>query len=304
MPTFCFLILHYNTLEETEACIASIKALHNQNSLSIMLVDNHSPNGSGKILLERYANDPQIEVLLLKDNLGFSKGNNAGCIEAVNKWNPDYLIVANNDIVFPQPDFLEKISISDAQNTFDVLGPDIYDPFTKIHQNPMGKDPPNLNASRKTILFNSLALAFFPATHTFLEKTVFSENSRHNNYNFSSLQHDPVLQGSCMVYSRKYLALKLTLCNYRLFYPETYFFYEEYIQTIWCRRNSCHIVYDPSLLVHHMGGRATASAHIDNKARVKFHMTNIKESAKIYRSFLKGKNEKAERCSEANHENK
>ncbi len=53
----CFVILHYMVLEETVKCIESIEAQGVDSfSVKIIVVDNASPNGTGKMLQEKYKN--------------------------------------------------------------------------------------------------------------------------------------------------------------------------------------------------------------------------------------------------------
>lgn len=285
MELFCFLILHYQSLEDTENCIASIKRLDSQDQIRILIVDNHSPNGSGTVLYEKYKEDPQAVVIITEQNYGFSKGNNIGCKKAVDKWAPDYLVVTNNDIVFPQRDFLKRIHREYAAKRFDILGPDIFDPNTEKHQSPMDLRPPSASAVLKTVVFNSAALLMPDPFISSLDKTAGSSDIR-SALNPHIDHENVVLQGSCLIYSGKYLKKKLSKCHNCLFYPETRFYYEEYIQTLWCGRNSCEAVYSPSLLVHHMGGRATSSIPGTDPDKIRFRMRNIRDSAVIYLRFL------------------
>ena len=91
MINTAFVILHYNTLDETHKCINSIKELTGAEEAKIIIVDNASPNNTGSILAEEYESDTMVDVLLRNENGGFSAGNNAGCEYAVQKYNPDFL---------------------------------------------------------------------------------------------------------------------------------------------------------------------------------------------------------------------
>lgn len=75
-----FLILHYKTIEETRACVQSITELdsYSASNIYIEIVDNASNDGTGEALLNEYRCDKNIEVLILKESLGFSGGNNYG----------------------------------------------------------------------------------------------------------------------------------------------------------------------------------------------------------------------------------
>ena len=77
-----FVILHYQSLEETDVCVRNIlKKLPNRGK--IFVVDNGSPNGSGEALQEKYRDAPDVTIILTGKNLGFARGNNVGFREAI-----------------------------------------------------------------------------------------------------------------------------------------------------------------------------------------------------------------------------
>ena len=84
-----------------------------------------------------------------------------------------------------------------------------------------------------------------------------------------------------MVYSKEYMDARN-----KIFEPETKFYYEEYIQFLWCMRNNKKIVYKPDIVVYHMEGKATKSIDKREKERIRFHMQNILQSAKVYKKIL------------------
>ena len=76
---FGFVILHYLAFEATVECVESICHCLGQNNLfEIVIVDNGSPNKTGKLLETKYKEHSNIHVLLLDNNIGFAKGNNRG----------------------------------------------------------------------------------------------------------------------------------------------------------------------------------------------------------------------------------
>ena len=62
MEKVAFVILHYNVPETTRQCVASVRALKCRVIKKIVIVDNGSPDGSGRILAADYAKDPDITV--------------------------------------------------------------------------------------------------------------------------------------------------------------------------------------------------------------------------------------------------
>ena len=137
-----YVILHYKNLNDTIKCIESLLRTTNNDS-NLIVVDNGSGDGSGEKLKKKYQDMPQIKVLLLENNVGFSKGNNAGYIYVKKNYDSDFIVVTNNDVVFYQKNFEETIKKIYAQSQFYVLGPDVYIPRHKDHQNPLFKTPIN-----------------------------------------------------------------------------------------------------------------------------------------------------------------
>ena len=93
----CFVILHYMALDETILCVESIRDSV-EGEKKIIIVDNCSPNGTIKGLEEHYQDAADVDVLETGENLGFAKGNNFGYAYAVREYDPDFVVVMNNDM--------------------------------------------------------------------------------------------------------------------------------------------------------------------------------------------------------------
>ncbi len=48
-------------------------------------------------------------INLIDNSIGFSRANNKGYRYAVEKYNPDFIVMTNNDIIFKQREFIDKI---------------------------------------------------------------------------------------------------------------------------------------------------------------------------------------------------
>ena len=96
-PLVSVVVLTYNNLSFTQACLASLEAHSDYGNLEVIVVDNASSDGSREWLQE-WANAPspagQQRRLILNDkNLGFSAGNNVGLRAA----RGEFLVLLNND---------------------------------------------------------------------------------------------------------------------------------------------------------------------------------------------------------------
>ena len=93
-----FLILNYKTYKET---IALTKNLYHAGLKDkyVLIVDNSSPNESYSELTKELAGLDNIEVISSDINGGYAKGNNYG-LKYVKKYNPQYVCILNNDVIF------------------------------------------------------------------------------------------------------------------------------------------------------------------------------------------------------------
>lgn len=91
------ILVNYNAYTDTVACIDSLMA----GSLVpryIIVVDNASPDGSGRELQAVYATSVGIEVILSPMNNGFGAANNLGARRAA-EIGCTHLLILNNDVV-------------------------------------------------------------------------------------------------------------------------------------------------------------------------------------------------------------
>lgn len=280
----CFIILHYQTIKETLECIQSIKNMNDQNDIGIIVVDNASPNGSGKTLQTRFENDEQVLIVCNERNEGFSRGNNIGCRVAQSMWNPSFYIITNNDTIFQQKNFLELISREYQRSDFAVLGPDILRECDHLHQSPIAMTPPTLLRVDFTIVINYLIYKLLPLSYGFMKKYyqgAKTSPAHVHAYGYDEYQKNVCLMGACMIFSKAFVEKKQCV-----FEPETQFYYEEYILSLYCRENHQTTIYNPDIKVLHTEGAATENVSVLEKEKIKFRIKNILEAARIYRNCL------------------
>lgn len=88
-------IVNYKSPQFTLQCIESIYKLSSGISFEIIVVDNFSQDGSVQLIQSKY---PEVVVLPLSENIGYSRGNNEGMKIAKGK----YFLVLNNDTIFTE----------------------------------------------------------------------------------------------------------------------------------------------------------------------------------------------------------
>lgn len=279
-----FLILHYNTPDMTRECVASIRSMASAAETAAVIVDNASPDGSGNLLREEYAGDADVTVLLNDRNAGFSEGNNLGYRYIREHYDPDFITVCNNDIVFPDGDYPEAVERIHAGDPFFVLGPDIWNPRLGIHQSPLGEDSPDGKAVRRTILLNRLADSCFPLFWAVIGKRDAEKrftNRKDSVPDWQKEKDNVPLMGACLVLSREFVEK-----HRELFAPATFLYYEEYLLFNRCRRNGERMVYRPEIRVLHYEGQATATLSADDRDRYRRMVRNTLAAARIYLADL------------------
>lgn len=94
----CLIVLNYNDYITTIDFIENTKMIKLIDK--IIVVDNKSTDNSLEIL-KRYRCD-KIDVICTNKNQGYASGNNYGFFYALNKYNPQYIIIANPDVDFKE----------------------------------------------------------------------------------------------------------------------------------------------------------------------------------------------------------
>lgn len=254
----CFVILHYNAIEETRKCIKSIEAL-NYKSKRIIIVDNCSPNGSGVELKKEYGSNANIDILLTKDNLGYAKGNNVG-YDYAKKYKPDFIVVLNSDVIIEQNDFCELIYKQYDRKKFHVLGPQIFCPPMGIYQNPKRLNHYTKEEIKKEIMIyeKKVKHLFWGKIKCFIKKIkplkkIISKIKKNNHKIYYNREYtDVILHGSCLIFSRDFIKIRKNCFN-----PATFMYYETEILDYECKNDNMIEIYSPKLKVVHNHNAST-----------------------------------------------
>lgn len=100
-PSICVSIVHYRAPELLEQCLQSFRNYPPALPLRIVVADNSAGEQPIRERLDRY---PEVELIEMPDNLGFSAGNN----RAVAGAEEDYLFFLNPDTEI-RPETIEKL---------------------------------------------------------------------------------------------------------------------------------------------------------------------------------------------------
>ena len=292
----CFVILHYIAAEETEKCVESLLRLAGDKK--IIIVDNASPNGSGKKLQEMYRDEAAVEVLLSHENLGFARGNNLGYRYSA-EFHPDYVVVMNNDMEILQPDFIQRIGEIDRREAFHVLGPDVYSVKTGAHQSPETLRPMTFERLQRRIAFlrknqrypirlyvrsaaRRILMQSPPGRRLWQKYDQRRTQARvGGEIDYGKVYRSVPLHGSCVIFSKRYMERRPYA-----FFPETFMYMESAILNYECLRDGMKQVYDPSIRVLHYEDAATDRAYKNGYKKSLFKNARMLESAEAFARLM------------------
>ena len=98
-----------------ELCIRSVKAAITDLNAEIIVVDNNSSDGSCDMIKRIF---PEINLIENTQNLGFSKANNQGVLEA----RGEYVCVLNPDTVVAEDTFIKLLAFAKAKLDLGIAG--------------------------------------------------------------------------------------------------------------------------------------------------------------------------------------
>ncbi len=252
-----FVILNYNTFEETKECISSIFEHIDINEYKIVVVDNGSSDNSLIKLENEYLKNNKVDIIPIKKNLGFAKGNNVGIKYANESYNPDFVVVLNSDTEIFQNDFYAKISSRYERSNFGVLGPMMLTGNGRCDNSPwkpgtLEQMKAQLNKlERDYKLFTMLPYFLWRIKNKITRILTDSEDPLHSYGDFWKYQEDVELQGAFLVFSKdifRYI---------EGFDPRTFLYFEEQLLYLAVKRVGMKIVYDPQIVVYHKEGIST-----------------------------------------------
>ena len=273
---FSFVILHYITLEDTIKCVESIVKNCKKYDYNIVIVDNGSPNNSGEELISKYSNSKRIKVISSNENLGFAKGNNLGFVYAKNNFNPDFIILCNNDTYLKDEDFCEKIAKEYSKSQFALMGPKI------ILKDGTLNNVTEANLDIKTLRkqYSKYRMNYFIAKipplygiKQFLKKLLKRGKILSNSkYDPTKRYEDVIIHGAFLIFSKKYIEMFDGLDD------RTFLYREEELLYIRIKNNNLKTVYNPAVRIVHSEDSSTNAL---NKKKDLFVFKNALESTKI-----------------------
>lgn len=303
MVNTVFIILHYKTIEETLKCIQSLLKLDKIDDCRIVVYDNGSEDGSFERMGKKYDGHPIVHIYQSHINLGFSEGNNSAYIIA-QSFSPQFIITLNNDVCIFQKNFLSRMEQIYREHNFYILGPDIYAPYLKAHQNPLYVDYPSLEQldqemqvyrdtlsnieessekerrkRRKTKIRRYIPMAFLRVFRIVKTRVGIGKPYKED---YKIPHSGSVLHGACLIFSQLYLK-----DNKKLFEPDTKFYHEELLLTLKCQTLGYTALYSPELQVLHYHGVSTQKSAGSIQNYLIFHSQSMLDAYVILKKAIK-----------------
>lgn len=279
-------LLHYQVLEETEECINSILEYNHEN-VNIVVVDNASPNHSGVSLQKKYDTHPLIHILHCEENLGFAKGNNVGYKFAKGQ-GADFIIQANNDTYFKDPDFIKKALQIFKKEHYGVLGPNVISTDDQIHQNPAHSFILTAKNIKRQLLKAYMGCILSKVGIDIIVKKAVQQirpidQKYYSRSTVITANDNLLLHGSCWIFSPLYIRA------FDGMYDGTFMYYEEDILKYLCLRKKLKLLYSPELYIYHRRKSATTAATgSGRKKRHFFYLQSIKSLSTFLDLYKQG----------------
>lgn len=274
-----FVILHYCQAGVTIECIESILCLKGEKQ--IVVVDNASPDGSGKMLEEKYRNNENVHLVLNSDNKGFASGNNEGYAYAKIELGAKVIIVINNDTLIKDVSFIQRLLSSSVLNKYHIIAPDIIT-LNKAHQNPFATKA----LSYKECLCNFRKIQLLqliysiPVIGEVKAKTRFSPISKPEVSEY--IQEMILPHGAAIIYTPLWVNQEQFA-----FYPGTFMYLEEEILYYYILKQNYKTIYLPELKIFHLEDVSTNTRFKKKRKKALFQIKQMKKSYKVLLSFIK-----------------
>ncbi|MEN2435669.1 glycosyltransferase family 2 protein [Weeksellaceae bacterium A-14] len=236
------IIINYNTLEMTKACIDSVFQYTKDVSFEIILVDNASNDGSK----EYFEQEGRVRYIFSDENLGFGRANNLGYEYAQGK----YLFLLNSDTLLLNNALYDFFCFAEkSEYKIGCIGCILKDKDLKSSTS-YGKFPSFLSSFEEWIIY--------PVLHKI-------------GINYKLGKYDYKLSGAAP-YKVEYvtgaaLFVKKSIPDkYGLFDPDFFMYYEETDMQFRYRKLgfSSVVINDPQI-IHFMGGSSDVVRKISKK---------------------------------------
>ncbi len=258
-PELSIVLVNYNDRGHLTACLTSLKKALSGLSAEVILVDNHSADGSPGLVMAAF---PWVRLIENGENLGYPKANNIGFRQS----RGEFCLFLNTDTVVPEKGLAALLSGIRERPEAGAIGPALVQESGRFQ----------VSFGRKVNFFSEI-----------LQKLIL------NPFHKIALRLSPKarevgwLSGACL------LVRRATLEAAGLF-DEDFFLYFEDIDL--CRRiRKCgfKLIFYPAVQVAHIGGAATSACRWRSRLEYRrsqfrfYEKHNSRNSLRLLKLYLK-----------------
>lgn len=253
------LIVNYNTRELTLDALRSVYRSQTNYTFEVILIDNHSTDGSVEAIKEEF---PQVTIIENQENVGFAKANNQGIRRAAGR----YILLLNSDTII-QPDTLEiMLRFMDQHPNIGASGCKVVLPDGSLDK-----------ACRRG--FPTPSASFY---YAFGLAKLFPHVPKFNQYQLSYLDPDDDYPVDCLVGA--FMLVRREVIDHVGMLDEDFFMYGEDVD--WCyriKKAGWEIYYYPKTsIIHYKGaGKKRKSRKVVyefHRAMILFHRKHYQKS--------------------------
>jgi len=244
--------VNYKNAQETIRFAGSISSVRSFDQVSVLLVDNASADASFDAITSAIEHMPNCRCLAAPKNLGYF----GAAKWALDTWCtgapiPDWVIVCNNDILFPDPDFLTTLFAQSGD--VGVIAPRIVSMRNDYEQNPfMTSRPGKVGLLKIRFWFSRFALC---RLQTELSAPIRSITRALRSRAKSHLKRQPIYapHGAFIIFSRIYFERGGYIDDGAFLYGEEIGAAEA------AARAGLSVIFEPSLKVVHNEHQSTGN---------------------------------------------
>lgn len=230
-------ILNYNTYGETVNCVKTIRETY-RDPYRIYIVDNCSTDNSFNLLIEKFGNDEDVEILKSDRNGGFSYGNNIGFKKAVDD-SCEYILCTNSDVLFKQNSIQNMLKVINADPKCGVVGPKVY----------------REDGSVQDVIFGELT----PEIFLLIRKPfrIFDVHKKLKKYFYVDYDYKDLLKPAGMVSGCCFIIRSEALVKIGYFDENVFLYHEENILGALLKKFGYYVALTPDSEIVHLWGKAT-----------------------------------------------
>lgn len=267
-PELSIIILNYNTRDLLRNCLKSLEKVKDEVRFEVIVSDNGSTDGSGKMLKEDFS---WVKLVENRENLGFAAGNN----RARDFCEGAYVLFLNTDTIVKKNTLKKSIDYIKKDKKIGALTCKIVLPTGGLDK----------DARR------SFPTPWVSLTHLILRlDKLFPKSPLFAKYWYGYIDEDKVhevdaIQGAFFLTQKKIL-------NELGWFDEDYFLDGEDIDLCWkIKEAGWKIIYYPKVSVTHLKGATKGKnkrtkKKVDFKERLKFRMAGVNSMEIFYKKRL------------------